>query len=51
MPSNPKNFLVDSIRVVKILGGGMYDSKVIKGMVFGREPEGMLEILFEGSRI
>lgn len=39
MPKNPKEFNVDNIRVVKILGGSILDSKLVKGMVFGREPE------------
>jgi len=40
MPENPANFNVDSVRVVKILGGSINDTKVVKGMVFGRQPEG-----------
>jgi T-complex protein 1 subunit theta len=40
MPKNPKDFNVDSVRVVKVLGGGLEQSKVVRGMVFGREPEG-----------
>ena len=40
MPSNPKTFNVDNVRVVKIMGGGLYKSEVVQGMVFGREPEG-----------
>ena len=40
MPPNPKNFNVDNIRVVKIMGGSLAGSKVVRGMVFGREPEG-----------
>lgn len=40
MPKNPKDFNVDSVRVVKVLGGGLDQSKVVRGMVFGREPEG-----------
>ena len=40
MPSNPKNFNVDNVRVVKIMGGSLAASKVVQGMVFGREPEG-----------
>jgi T-complex protein 1 subunit theta len=44
MPSNPKNFNVDNVRVVKILGGSLALSKVVQGMVFGREPEGKLFI-------
>lgn len=39
MPSNQKSFNVDSVRVVKVMGGSMSDSKVVRGMVFGREPE------------
>ena len=42
MPKNPKDFNVDSVRVVKVLGGGLDASRVVRGMVFGREPEGEL---------
>ena len=41
MPPNPKNFNVDNVRVVKIMGGSLSGSKVVQGMVFGREPEGL----------
>ena len=40
MPPNPKNFNVDNVRVVKIMGGNLSGSTVVRGMVFGREPEG-----------
>jgi len=40
MPKNPKDFNVDSVRVVKVMGGGLEASRVVRGMVFGREPEG-----------
>ena len=40
MPANPKNFNVDNVRVVKIMGGSLAGSKVVQGMVFGRSPEG-----------
>ena len=40
MPPNPKNFNVDNVRVVKIMGGNLAGSTVVNGMVFGREPEG-----------
>jgi len=40
MPPNPKNFNVDNVRVVKIMGGSLAQSRVVRGMVFGREPEG-----------
>ncbi|KAI0688997.1 T-complex protein 1 [Cytidiella melzeri] len=43
MPPNPKNFNVDNVRVVKIMGGSLSGSKVVRGMVFGREPEGMIK--------
>ncbi|KAH9067653.1 T-complex protein 1 [Lactarius vividus] len=39
MPEN-KAFNVDNVRVVKIMGGSLAGSKVVQGMVFGREPEG-----------
>lgn len=42
MPPNPKNFNVDNIRVVKIMGGSLTGSKVVRGMVFNREPEGKI---------
>ena len=40
MPPNPKNFNVDNVRVVKIMGGSLAGSQVVRGMVFGRQPEG-----------
>jgi T-complex protein 1 subunit theta len=42
MPKNPANFNVDSVRVVKILGASIHDSAVVRGMVFGREAEGII---------
>ncbi|CCF59766.1 hypothetical protein KAFR_0H03570 [Kazachstania africana CBS 2517] len=47
--SNPY-FNVDSIRVVKIMGGSLANSSVIKGMVFNREPEGHVKSLPEGEK-
>jgi T-complex protein 1 subunit theta len=43
LPKTPANFNIDNVRVVKILGGSLEQSKVIKGMVFGREPEGSVK--------
>jgi T-complex protein 1 subunit theta len=43
LPKNPANFNVDNIRVVKIMGGSLEQSKVVKGMVFGREPDGVVK--------
>lgn len=43
LPKNPYNFNVDNVRVVKIMGGSLEQSKVVKGMVFGREPSGTVK--------
>ncbi len=43
LPKNPVNFNVDNIRVVKIMGGSLDQSRVVKGMVFGREPDGSIK--------
>jgi T-complex protein 1 subunit theta len=43
LPKNPLNFNVDNVRVVKIMGGSLEQSKVVKGMVFGREPDGIVK--------
>ncbi|KAJ5189727.1 Chaperone tailless complex polypeptide 1 [Penicillium cf. griseofulvum] len=43
LPKNPLNFNVDNVRVVKIMGGSLEQSKVVKGMVFPREPDGIIK--------
>ncbi|MCJ1324495.1 T-complex protein 1 subunit theta [Thelotrema lepadinum] len=43
LPKNPANFNVDNIRVVKIMGGSIEQSKVVKGMVFARVPDGSVK--------
>ena len=43
LPKNPANFNVDNIRVVKIMGGSLEQSRVVKGMVFGKEPDGTVK--------
>ncbi|KAF2456337.1 chaperonin Cpn60/TCP-1 family [Lineolata rhizophorae] len=43
LPKNPANFNVDNVRVVKIMGGSLEQSKVVKGMVFPREPDGVVK--------
>lgn len=43
VPTNPHNFNVDNVRIVKILGGGLPDSSVVKGMVLRRDTEGTLK--------
>ncbi len=40
VPANPANFNVDNVRVVKIPGGGVGDSSVVRGMVLRRGAEG-----------
>ena len=43
-PPNPKSFNVDNVRVVKIMGGSLAGSRVVHGMVFNREPEGVSSV-------
>ncbi|KAK4455923.1 chaperonin Cpn60/TCP-1 family [Podospora aff. communis PSN243] len=43
LPKNPANFNVDNIRVVKIMGGSLEQSRVVKGMVFAKEPDGAIK--------
>ncbi|KAK0646242.1 chaperonin Cpn60/TCP-1 family [Cercophora newfieldiana] len=43
LPKNPSNFNVDNIRVVKIMGGSLEQSRVVKGMVFPKEPDGAIK--------
>lgn len=40
MPSNPRSFNVDNVRVAKLIGSGVHDSRVMKGMVVVRDAEG-----------
>ncbi|KAK6341226.1 T-complex protein 1 subunit theta [Orbilia brochopaga] len=40
LPKDPAAFNVDNVRVVKIMGSSLMQSQVVRGMVFGREPEG-----------
>ncbi|TDL22905.1 T-complex protein 1 [Rickenella mellea] len=49
MPKNPKNFNVDNVRVVKIMGGSLSGSRVVHGMVFNREPEGVVKKVAKGK--
>ncbi|KAF3770155.1 T-complex protein 1 [Cryphonectria parasitica EP155] len=43
LPKNPLAFNVDNIRVVKIMGGSLEQSRVVKGMVFPKEPNGTIK--------
>ncbi|MCO5613793.1 hypothetical protein L7F22_068071 [Adiantum nelumboides] len=49
--SNLKEFNVDNIRVVKIMGGSLSASRVVRGMIFAREPEGIIKRLPEGGKV
>lgn len=42
LPKNPANFDVDNVRVEKLVGGGVSDSYVVKGMVVTRGAEGTI---------
>lgn len=42
-PKNPANFNVDNVRVAKIVGGSIYDSHVVQGMVVKRDAEGTIK--------
>ena len=45
MPKKSSSFNVDCVRVVKILGGSIFDTQVVRGMVFGREAESKIRDL------
>ncbi|EFN58038.1 hypothetical protein CHLNCDRAFT_34430 [Chlorella variabilis] len=49
VPKNPHNFNVDNVRVVKINGGGLHDSHVVKGMVLKRGVEGSISRVADGK--
>ncbi|XAR68659.1 hypothetical protein NMG60_11003862 [Bertholletia excelsa] len=42
-PKNPANFNVDNVRVAKILGGGLHNSTVIRGMVLKNDAVGTIK--------
>lgn len=42
-PTNPANFNVDNVRVAKILGGGLSDSSVVRGMVLKTDATGTIK--------
>eukprot|EP00879_Flechtneria_rotunda_P026898 GHRR01028742.1.p1 GENE.GHRR01028742.1~~GHRR01028742.1.p1 ORF type:complete len:375 (+),score=126.23 GHRR01028742.1:701-1825(+) len=43
VPTNPANFNVDNVRIVKILGGALPDSRVVKGMMLKRDTDGTIK--------
>lgn len=42
-PKNPANFNVDNVRVVKLLGGGLHNSTVVRGMVLKSDAVGSIK--------
>ncbi|KAK4405011.1 T-complex protein 1 subunit theta, partial [Sesamum angolense] len=42
-PKNPVNFNVDNVRVAKLLGGGLHDSVVVRGMVLKSDAVGTIK--------
>ena len=43
LPKKPSMFNVDNIRVVKIMGGSLEQSTVVRGMVLSKEPDGSIK--------
>ncbi|KAJ1275923.1 hypothetical protein BS78_05G173400 [Paspalum vaginatum] len=42
-PKNPANFNVDNVRVAKLLGGGLHNSTVVRGMVLKNDAVGSIK--------
>ncbi|XP_050244864.1 T-complex protein 1 subunit theta [Quercus robur] len=42
-PKNPANFNVDNVRVAKLLGGGLHNSAVVRGMVLKSDAVGSIK--------
>ncbi|KAK1270558.1 T-complex protein 1 subunit alpha [Acorus gramineus] len=42
-PKNPANFNVDNVRVAKLLGGGLHNSSIIRGMVLKNDTVGSIK--------
>ncbi|GLT27503.1 hypothetical protein SLA2020_024940 [Shorea laevis] len=40
-PKNPANFDVDNVRVAKLLGGGLHNSTIVRGMVLKNDAVGL----------
>ncbi len=43
LPKNTNNFNVDNVRVVKVLGGNLQQSEVIRGMVIPHDTQGSVK--------
>ncbi|KAK4485197.1 hypothetical protein RD792_007815 [Penstemon davidsonii] len=42
-PKNPANFNVDNVRVAKLLGGGLHDSAIVRGIVLKNDAVGTIK--------
>lgn len=42
-PKNPANFNVDNVRVAKLVGGGLHNSSVVRGMVLKNDAVGSIK--------
>jgi chaperonin GroEL (HSP60 family) len=42
-PKNPANFNVDNVRVAKLLGGGLHNSTVVRGLVLKSDAVGSIK--------
>lgn len=42
-PKNPANFNVDNVRVAKLLGGGLNNSSIVRGMVLKSDAVGSIK--------
>ena len=42
-PKNPTNFNVDNVRVAKLLGGGLHNSCIVRGMVLKSDAVGSIK--------
>ena len=42
-PKNPANFNVDNVRVAKLVGGGLHNSTVVRGMILKNDAVGTIK--------
>jgi T-complex protein 1 subunit theta len=42
-PKNPANFNVDNVRVAKLVGGGLHNSSVVRGLVLKNDAIGSIK--------
>lgn len=48
-PKNPANFNVDNVRVAKLVGGGLHNSSVVRGMVLKNDAVGSIKRVEKGK--